>query len=213
MSAQLWFAPVKIGKGFRVGRDDLEIFRKEKPKSRWDDIWFELAKFNSSLTRCYTRGVGAVIVTDDYRFQVSSGYNGPPIGTRHPEERHPEKKKECPRIYYGYKSGEGRWICSCAHAEGNAICFAARHGRKTESTALYLYSDPSVLPCLDCAIDIIQAGINEVIVNSFIPYEKQKNAVDILELFREANVLVRKHLAIEVPQILGEKEQPTGGEK
>lgn len=180
----------KVGIIYEVEKDQIIICRRFKPSSRWDKIWMDTARLKSCLTRCLTRGAGAVIVAD-YRFEVSGGFNGPPIGTRHPQERHPEGKNECPRRYYGFGQGEGVWICPCGHAERSAIDIAARLGRSTQDKTIYLFTNPPILPCLNCAVDIIQAGINELVVNSFDQYEKQPHAVNTLELLNEGGVLVR----------------------
>lgn len=180
----------KVGTLYEINDGDVTVIRKFKPSPRWDKIWMDIARQKSKLTRCFTRGAGAEIVAD-YRFEVSGGFNGPPIGTRHPQERHPEGKDECPRRYYNYGSGDGLWICPCGHAERSAIDLAARLGRATQDKAIYLYTDPPVLPCLPCAVDIIQCGINELITNSLNHYETRPNACDILELLREGGILVR----------------------
>lgn len=183
----------KAGLLYEIEDDGIIIQRKFLPSLRWDKIWMYTAKEKSKLTRCPTRGCGAVIVAD-YRFEVSSGFNGPPIGARHPKDRHPEGKDECPRRYYGFGPGEGVWVCPCGHAERSAIDIAARLGRATQDKTMYLFTNPPILPCLNCAIDIIQCGINELVVNSPEQYEKQPHAVNILELLKESDVLVRFQL-------------------
>lgn len=183
----------KAGLLYEIEDDGIIIQRKFLPSPRWDNAWMDTAKERSKLTRCPTRGCGAVIVAD-YRFEVSGGFNGPPIGARHPKDRHPEGKDECPRRYYGFGPGEGVWVCPCGHAERSAIAIAARLGRATQDKTMYLYTNPPILPCLNCAIDIIQCGINELVVNSREQYEKQSHAVNILELLKECNVLVRFQL-------------------
>src|SRR3989344_1779225 len=183
----------KVGVMYEIKEDRIVICRRFKPSSRWDRIWMDTAKLRSTLTRCPTRGVGAVVVAD-YRFEVSGGFNGLPLGTRHPSQRHPEGKNECLRRYYGFGPGEGTWICPCGHAERSAIDIAARLGRATQDKTMYLYAYPPVLPCLNCAVDVIQSGINELVVDSFEQYEKQPNAVNILELLKEGGVLVRFQL-------------------
>lgn len=180
----------KVGAMYEIEEDGIVIYRRFKPSPRWDKIWMDNAKEKSVLTRCPAREAGTVIVAD-YRFEVSGGFNGPPIGTKHPSERHPEGKNECPRRYYGFGPGEGTWICPCGHAERSAIAIAARLGRATQDKTMYLFTDPPVLPCLNCAVDTIQSGINELVVNSFEQYEKQAHAVNILELLKEGGVLVR----------------------
>jgi len=47
------------------------------------------------------------------------------------------------------------------HAERNAIYNAARHGTQMEGCTLYV----ELLPCMDCARAIVQAGIREVVVD------------------------------------------------
>lgn len=66
------------------------------------------------------------------------------------------KDLSCPRYIVGMKSGEGLSICSCRHGESNAI-FAA--GEKCKGADIYCYCG---LPCVDCAGDIIHAGIKRV---------------------------------------------------
>ena len=178
---------------FKIEKDGVAIFRKRKPNLRWDKIWLEKAESYSRLTRCLTRGAGSVIVKD-YRFDISGGFNGPPMGTKHPEERYPECAGVCPRRHFGYGSGEGLWICTCGHAERSAVAIAARNGQATEDKTMYLYTNPPVLPCLECATVIIQAGISEFVVDTDQSYQDKDHAVDILELFKEANILVRRPL-------------------
>lgn len=163
------------------------------PTARWDKIWMAKAKANAELTRCFTRNAGVVIVKDN-RFEISSGFNGPPMGCRHPEERHPDGKDECPRRYYGYGSGEGLWICPCSHAELSAICIAARLGRSLENSTMYLWTDPPVLPCvMPCGIAIITAGVKELVVETLEEYvpSKMPYATKVLDLFKEADVNIR----------------------
>ena len=184
-------------KDYQIEEGGVIITRKFKPSARWDKTWMNSAQTASTMTRCFTRGAGAAIVAD-YKFQVSSGYNGPPMGTKHPSERNPECAGICPRRYYGFGSGDGLWICPCGHAERSAIYIAARLGSRTEDKTIYLYTDPPVLPCLECAIAIIQSGINELVVDNLELYEKKEHAVSVLDLFQEAKVLVRRPLTEEV---------------
>ena len=63
---------------------------------------------------CYSRQIGAVIARGN--IDLSTGYNGPPMGVSHCENRHPLGRKECPRRYLGYASGQGLHICPAKHA-------------------------------------------------------------------------------------------------
>jgi dCMP deaminase len=82
------------------------------------------------------------------------------------------------------------WI---EHAERNAICNAARAGTATEGCTLYV----EIMPCMDCARAVVQAGINQVVVcdermrqYSSQYYNEHFGLVEVL--FREAGVRVRR---------------------
>jgi dCMP deaminase len=89
--------------------------------------------------------VGAVIV-DDSRSVVSTGYNG---------------------FAPGVRDTEGRWQRPMkyefvVHAEANAIAQAARSGRATRDTIIFV----THFPCKDCAKLIIAAGIKHIVVDA-----------------------------------------------
>jgi dCMP deaminase len=73
-------------------------------------------------------------------------------------------KGKCPRYVpeLGFKSGEGLEWCVAGHAERNAIVNAARHGlHSLKGTKIYMTCG---VPCTPCLIEIINAGIEEIIV-------------------------------------------------
>lgn len=73
--------------------------------------------------------------------------------------RHPDVNYD-PRYLLGYKSGEGmKWMID-AHAERNAIINAARTGVSTMGTTLYAFCG---IPCKECMIEIINAGIVKIV--------------------------------------------------
>jgi dCMP deaminase len=74
----------------------------------------------------------------------------------------------CPRRLLHYDSGQGLQICPAAHAERNALIQAARHGIKTDGTILCL---TCCVPCKDCLIEIINAGVRTVYVTSLDYYD------------------------------------------
>jgi dCMP deaminase len=93
--------------------------------------------------------VGAVIVNQDNEV-VALGYNGMPRGAEPDifpwagaEESDPLKSK------YFY----------CVHAERNAILNAARHESVCKDCKIYM----SLFPCNECAKEIVQCGIREII--------------------------------------------------
>jgi len=82
------------------------------------------------------------------------------------------------------------WI---EHAERNAICNAARCGTPLEGCTIYV----EIMPCMDCARAIVQAGIAEVAVSdermkqySSEYYNEHFGLVEVL--FAEAGVKVRR---------------------
>jgi len=84
----------------------------------------------------------------------------------------------------GHKSGEGLHLCPAAHAEGNCIANAARNGVSTINTTLYMNC---IIPCKDCAIILVNAGIKEVVIDNITPYHEM--SINILKL---GNIKVRK---------------------
>ena len=53
-------------------------------------------------------------------------------------------------------------LCGTSTAERNAICNAARCGTALEHCTIYV----EIMPCMDCARAIVQAGIREVVVSA-----------------------------------------------
>jgi dCMP deaminase len=112
----------------------------------------------------------------------STGYNSLPRGIR---DDVPERL-ERPTKYL--------WM---EHAERNAIYNAARCGTPLEGCTLYV----EIMPCMDCARAIVQAGIREVIISGARMsqytsdyYDEHFRNVEVL--FKEAGVKVRRVPAI-----------------
>jgi len=121
--------------------------------------------------------IGCVIVGPAHEIR-STGYNSLPRGIRDDVT----ERFERPAKYL--------WM---EHAERNAICNAARAGTATEGCTIYV----EIMPCMDCARAIVQAGIVEVVVSaarmadySSEYYDQHFGIVEVL--FREANVRVRR---------------------
>jgi dCMP deaminase len=164
--------------------------RTGKNRDRWfHDLCIEVA----TASQCLSRKIGSVLVKDNSI--VSTGYNGPPRGVRTCDERwlvvH-DKMRElagfdiveenselyqrylegtCPRYIpeMGFKSGEGLEWCVAGHAERNSIINAARFGIETKGTKMYM--DCGV-PCTPCLVEIINAGVEEIIVTKMEYYDK-----------------------------------------
>ena len=78
------------------------------------------------------------------------------------------------------------------HAERNAIYNAARHGTQMQGCTLYV----ELLPCMDCARAIVQAGIREVVVDGhrvreYWSEQYTPHFEHIRTMFREAGVALR----------------------
>lgn len=154
----------------------------------WDDYFREVCDAVAKNSKCLSRKIGAVLVRDNV--VICTGYNGPPRGVPHCKALHTPCKScagsglldgtqfaspckvacfvcggsgevaVCPRRGKGYASGEGLHLCPAAHAERNALIHAARLGIKVKGATLYMNSQP---PCKDCLIELINAGVKEVV--------------------------------------------------
>ena len=116
-----------------------------------DALWYDIAYRFARQSKCQTRKVGCIIVTSDERM-VGQGYNSAPKGSC---------CDDCPRCSGSTlpKPGESLEHALCAHAEANAIGYAARKGISVEGCTLYC----TTRPCLECAKLIVAAGIARVV--------------------------------------------------
>lgn len=162
----------------------------------WDPWYHELCVTVAKKSQCHSRQVGAILVKD--KAVVSQGYNGPPRGIVPCDERwfidqdmrnkaglgDRDPKSDgfaayhgvmlqgtCPRYIkeMGFKSGEGLEWCVAGHGERNALINAARAGIATKG--LKMYMDCGV-PCAPCLVEIINAGIEEIIVTKIEFYDQ-----------------------------------------
>jgi len=92
---------------------------------------------------------------------------------------------KCPRYVpeMGFKSGEGLEWCVAGHAERNALINAARVGIATKG--LKIYMDCGV-PCTPCLVEIINAGIEEIIVTGMTFYDQSSEY-----LIKESRIPIR----------------------
>ena len=120
----------------------------------WDEYFFGIADAIAVKSHCLSRKIGAVAVRDG-KFLVATGYNGPPVGYPHCTG------KACPRRELGFQSGQGLYICPASHAERNVLIEAARLGTRLKDCTMYLTCS---YPCRECAKEIVNAGIKEVVV-------------------------------------------------
>lgn len=168
----------------------------------WDSYFLATCNVISQSSRCLSRKIGAIIVRD--KSILSTGKNGPPRKVPHCNERHEcdinlinTLKSQgdtsiitecCPRKMLGYKSGEGLEWCIASHAEDSAITNAAREGISVRGATLYL-SDCGIMPCKNCLIKIINAGIIEIVTTT------PDNYYDIMGpwLVQNSGLIVRRY--------------------
>jgi dCMP deaminase len=154
------------------------VLQARKKQLARDIYYLRIAKTVSERSKCLSRKIGAVLVKDDSI--VSAGFNGPAKGVKHCNERTidfyknldyqfgnkhcydvDEKKiDKCPRRIFNYKSGQGLHLCQAGHAERNALIQAARNGISTKDSTLYCWCGQI---CKDCAIEVVNAGIKELV--------------------------------------------------
>ncbi len=110
----------------------------------WDRYYLDICHAVAARSKDPNTKLGCVIVGPAHEIR-STGYNSFPRGIR---DDVPERLVR-PAKYL--------WI---EHAERNAICNAARAGTATGGCTLYV----EIMPCMDCARAIVQAGIIHVAI-------------------------------------------------
>ena len=143
----------------------------------WDQYYLDICKVVAQRSKDPNTQIGSVIVGPNHEIR-STGYNSFPRGIR---DDVPERLAR-PAKYL--------WI---EHAERNAICNAARAGTATEGCTIYV----EIMPCMDCARAVVQAGIVQVVVSAERMSQYSSQYYDehfgmVETLFAEAKVVVRR---------------------
>ncbi len=136
----------------------------------WEEYFMKITDIVAKRTTCLRRAVGAVLVKD--KRILTTGYNGAPSNLAHCRET------GCLRETMNVASGQRHELCRGVHAEQNAIIQAAFHGISIKGSVLYC----TTFPCSICAKMVINAGITQVIFESFYADELTE------EMFRGAKV-------------------------
>ena len=127
--------------------------------------FIDIANTISESSKCTRAKVGAVIVKNNRI--ISTGYNGKPSGW----------EDDCREGCEGCKY--------TVHAEANAITFAAKNGVSTWGSYIYV----TLSPCSNCALLIIQAGIDRVYFKELYK-SKSSNGEDGIKILLESGVQV-----------------------
>lgn len=137
----------------------------------WDEYFMAVAKLSAMRSKDTNTQVGACIVGQDNRI-LSIGYNGAPNGFK--DEKFPWKREGNPL--------ETKYLY-VVHAERNAILNYRGNRKDFEGAKIYVY----LFPCNECAKEIIQAGIKEVIYISD-KYAETDETIASKKLFDECGV-------------------------
>ncbi|MCC7493437.1 MAG: dCMP deaminase family protein [Fimbriimonadaceae bacterium] len=115
-------------------------------KPSWDSYFMAMAVLAATRATCERGRVGVVLVRD--RRLLATGYNGPVGGN-----------PDCLGAERCRRTADGG-CAETAHAEQNAVAYAARYGVDLTGCTCYLagYS-----PCLMCAKLLIQCGCQKVV--------------------------------------------------
>ncbi len=113
----------------------------------WDEYFMGIAKLTAMRSKDPNTQVGACVVSGDNRI-LSIGYNGAPNG--YDDKNFPWEREGKPL--------ETKYLY-VVHAERNAIL--NYRGSKKDLEGAKIYVD--LFPCNECAKEIIQSGIKEVI--------------------------------------------------
>ena len=141
----------------------------------WDEYVMAVAKLSAMRSKDPHTQVGACIVSNDNRI-LSIGYNGAPNGFN--DEKFPWGREGNPL--------ETKYLY-VVHAERNAILNYRGSRKDLENSKIYV----DLFPCNECAKEIIQAGIKEVVYLSD-KYADTDETIASKKLLDSCNVQYRK---------------------
>ena len=148
---------------------------KRKDYLGWDEYFMAIAKLSAKRSKDPNTQVGACVVSSDNRI-LSIGYNGAPNGFN--DDVFPWKREGNPLdTKYLY----------VVHAERNAIL--NYRGSKKDLEGAKIYVD--LFPCNECAKEIIQSGVKEVVYLSD-KYANTEGTIASKRLFDECGVKYRQ---------------------
>ena len=159
--------------------------KKREDYLNWEEYFMAVAKLTAMRSKDPNTQVGACIVGTDNRI-LSVGYNGAPNGFD--DDKFPWAREGNPL--------ETKYLYVC-HAERNAILNFKGSRRDLENAVIYV----DLFPCNECAKEIIQSGIKEVVYLSD-KYADTEGTIASKRMLDECNVKYRKLEASEDKEIL-----------
>lgn len=151
---------------------------------RWDDYFIRLSLESARMSKDPSTKVGAVVVGPDREVRAM-GFNGFPRGIADTAERLNDRDTKLSLV---------------VHAELNAVLSAARVGVPLKGCTMYLAAtDASGAiwggpPCTRCTVEIIQAGIAEIVSLPFknVPSRWKDSVEAARQLLAEAGIAYRE---------------------
>jgi dCMP deaminase len=150
----------------------------------WDAYFMMTAKLLASRSTCLSRRVGAVIVKENRI--ISTGYVGACSGMDSCLDN-----GECFRRSNKLEEGtlDKHENCQSAHAEVNAVAYAARYGVAIGGATIYT----TLHPCYTCAKLVVQCGIKEVVYELGYKSGNEKRDKEWEEFMKKNKITVRKY--------------------
>jgi dCMP deaminase len=123
--------------------------RKAVDRPTREQYFMLLAVATRERANCLRRHVGAILVADQRI--IATGYNGTPTGFPNCDDG------GCHRCANpeDYEQGRGYDVCTCVHAEANAVLQAAKLGYSVQGAVCY----STLRPCFGCLKELYQAGV------------------------------------------------------
>lgn len=149
--------------------------KKREDYLNWEEYFMAVAKLTAMRSKDPNTQVGACIVGTDNRI-LSVGYNGAPNGFD--DDKFPWAREGNPLAT--------KYLYVC-HAERNAILNFKGSRRDLENSVIYV----DLFPCNECAKEIIQSGIKEVVYLSD-KYADTEGTIASKRMLDECNVKYRK---------------------
>lgn len=149
--------------------------KKRTDYLNWDTYFMAIAKLSAKRSKDPSTQVGACIVGNDNRI-LSIGYNGAPNGYN--DDEFPWERNGNPL--------ETKYLY-VVHAERNAILNYRGNRKDFENAKIYV----DLFPCNECAKEIIQSGIKEVIYLSD-KYANTNETIASKKLFDACGVTYRQ---------------------
>lgn len=150
--------------------------------NRWDQHFLNMCECCARMSKDPLTRVGAVIVGPDREVR-STGFNGLPRGIADTADRLIDRDVKIRLI---------------VHAEINAVMNAARVGTPLLGCTLYLLATDDSratwggAPCTRCTVEIIQAGIGEVVS---LPFKQDKSSKWLDDVALARNLLSEASVA------------------